>query len=46
MKKKILRFFQLTLLAIAVFAANTPSQIGMYQPKCPKELKNKNRFFI
>lgn len=37
--EKILRTIQVTLLNIAKISANTPSQIGLYQPKVPKKLK-------
>lgn len=43
MKKKILKFIQITVLLIAIMSAVTPSQMGMYQPECPKKLKSFNK---
>lgn len=39
MKKKILKFVQIAVLLVATMSAVTPSQMGMYQPECPKKLK-------
>lgn len=39
MKKKILKFIQVVVLFVATISAMTPSQMGLYQPDCPKKLK-------
>lgn len=39
MKKLVLKKIQRTLLSVAKFSATTPSQLTMYQFKCPKKLK-------
>lgn len=39
MKLKIVKCIQMLLLLVALFAANTPSQHGLYQAECPKKLK-------
>lgn len=41
MKKSILYILKKIILAVALFSANSVSQLGMYQVACPKELKNK-----
>lgn len=44
MKQKFMKIVQLFLLSIALFGANTPSQAGMFQLKCPEKLKEKKIF--
>lgn len=39
MKFKLLNLVRVCLLAVAVFAAATPSQLGSYQPDTPESLK-------
>jgi len=41
MKLKLMKCFQWLLLVVAIIGAHTPSQTGMYQPECPKELKSR-----
>lgn len=39
MKKYIIRSVRTLIMAAALISANTMSQLGMFQPKCPEELK-------
>jgi cyclic lactone autoinducer peptide len=39
MKKNFLNILKITIFTIAVISANTPSQMGLFQPKIPKKLK-------
>lgn len=43
MKAKLLKFVQFAVLAVAVFSAATPSQVGGFQPECPEQLKKFNK---
>lgn len=38
MKKLILNLVSNGLFAVALLAATTPSQMGLYQPECPKSM--------
>lgn len=38
MKKQILKLLSKGLFAVAFLAATTPSQVGLYQPECPKSM--------
>lgn len=39
MKNKLLMMLYTLVLGIATFAANSPSLMNKYQPKCPQKLK-------
>ncbi len=39
MKKKFLNIVKIAIFAIAVMGANTPSQMGLFQPRIPKKLE-------
>ena len=38
MKKQILKLLSKGLFAVACLSASTPSQMGLYQPECPKAM--------
>lgn len=47
MKKYIITGFRALIMRVALVSANTMSQLGMFQPECPEELKrfkNKNKY--
>ena len=37
--KKYLKYISVFVLLVAQFAANTPSQLGSYQPEVPAKLR-------
>lgn len=41
MRESLLFILKKMIYNVAVFSANSASQLGMYQPECPKELKKK-----
>lgn len=43
MKNKIFNSIKIIIFSISIISVKTPSQIGLYQPNIPKQLKSRKK---